>query len=263
VILVPPSAPEFAVLLADIQSASKTPVAGSLPAPPPWSDPDAPAIILRNNSQTGIAALAWIWKTHTPHGRTIPSSVSMIGSGPSVLAPFGLDKRVHKSMLTGTSWLLGSKRLIRGNELLGDNTDVRPPQNDEIWKGGLSAAAEEAVCGRAAPSSPSPSLSTASSFSTAVLPAGYASQLRPVHLRSECPHGSGKDRARRTHLAPDANFEKIETLTGPDRGLAPPTPPPMQGPVDPSLSAVATCKSGRPDRHDAAASKRRPAPSTP
>jgi hypothetical protein len=102
VILVPPSAPEFAALLADIQRI-KNPVAGSLPAPPPWSDPDAHAIILRNNSQTGIAALAWIWKTHTPDGRTIPSSVSMIGSGPSVLAPFGLDKRVHKSMLTGTS----------------------------------------------------------------------------------------------------------------------------------------------------------------
>ena len=137
VFLVPPSAPEFAALLADIQKRIGNRVAGSPPAPPPWSDPDAPAMILRNNSQTGIAALAWIWKTQTADGRTSPSSISMIGGGPSVLAPFGLDDRLRKLYGYWHVVLPGSKRLIRGNELLGDNTDVRPPHDDEIWKGGF------------------------------------------------------------------------------------------------------------------------------
>jgi hypothetical protein len=34
-------------------------------------------------------------------------------------------------------------------------------------------------------------------------------------------------------LAPAGIFEKIEAVTGPERGLAPPPPPPMHGPVDP------------------------------
>jgi len=47
-------------------------------------------------SQSGIAALAWNWKTRTADGRTTPSSTSMIGSGPSMRAPLSLDEGVRK-----------------------------------------------------------------------------------------------------------------------------------------------------------------------
>jgi hypothetical protein len=34
------------------------------------------------------------------------------------------------------SILPGSKRLLHGNGMFGDNTDVRPPQGAEVWRGG-------------------------------------------------------------------------------------------------------------------------------
>ena len=36
--------------------------------------------------------------------------------------------------------LPGSKRRIRGSSMFGDNTDVGPPQPDELWKGGVVGA---------------------------------------------------------------------------------------------------------------------------
>jgi hypothetical protein len=51
----------------------------------------------------------------------------MMGSGPSVLAPFSLDERIRKLVAYWQVVLPGSKRLVRDNEMVGDNSDVRPP----------------------------------------------------------------------------------------------------------------------------------------
>jgi hypothetical protein len=241
VILVPPSVPEFAALLADIQKRIENPVAGSPPVPPSsptrWSDPDAPAMVLRNNSQIAIAALAWIWKTHRADGRAYPSSTSMIGNGPSLLAPFGFDERLRKLYGYWHVVLPGSKRLIRDSELLGDNSDVRPPEGDEIWKGGIISGGGG---GRAQFRSPVIAITLALD-GVFFVDGGFAG---PDSLHNFDPFTAGADGrmevakiARDGHnqgLAPGAILEKIEAVTGPGRRLAPPPPPPMHGPVDPA-----------------------------
>jgi hypothetical protein len=237
VILVPPSAPEFPALLADIQKRIQNPVAGSPPARPPGSDPDVPAMILRNNSQTGIATLAWIWKTQTVDGRTTPSSTSMIDSGPSVLAPFSLDERVRKLYAYWHVVLPGSKGLVRDAELVGDNSDVRPPHDDEIWKGGIVSVGG---AGYSRFRSPVIAISLAID-GVFFVDGGFAGPdtlhnfdrfTAEVNARLEVAKiaRDGHNRG----FAPAAIFEKIEGITSPDRGLAPPPPPPMRGPVDPA-----------------------------
>jgi len=134
VVLVPPSSPEYAGLLADIQKRLTNPVAGS-PPQLRLEDPDEPTMILCNRSQTAIAAPSWIWKLEPEAGRPMGSRVST-ASVPSVLAPFGLEERIRKLYDYWHVILPGSKRGIRGNSLLGSNTDVRLPQPEEIWKGG-------------------------------------------------------------------------------------------------------------------------------
>jgi hypothetical protein len=92
-------------------------------------------MILRNHSQEAIAALSWIWKFELETGQSTRSSVTILGV-PSILAPFGLDERILKLHGYWNVILPGSKRGIRGGSMFGDNTDVRPPQPDELWKGG-------------------------------------------------------------------------------------------------------------------------------
>ncbi len=137
VVLVPPSSPEYAALLADIETRLANPLPGSPPPPPDFEDPAAPTMILCNRSQIGIAALSWIWKFETETSRTTSSSVLIAtAGGPSLLKPFGLDERARKICAYWHVILPESKRGIRGNRMFGDNTDVRPPQADELWKGG-------------------------------------------------------------------------------------------------------------------------------
>src|SRR5260370_3188490 len=135
VVLLSPSSSEYAALLADIQKRLANPLPGSAPQLPDFEDPAAPTMILCNHSQTAIAALAWIWKFELETGRSTGSSVSTAGV-PSVLAPFGLDERMRALYGYWHVILPGSKRGIRGSSMFGDNTDVRPPQPDELWIGG-------------------------------------------------------------------------------------------------------------------------------
>jgi hypothetical protein len=136
VVLFPPTDPEYPALLADIENRLAHPVQGSPPPlPNAFDDPSAPTMILRNRSQTGIAALAWIWKFEADSGRVTTSSVSTAG-GSSLLMPFGLDERSRKLYGYWHVILPGSARAVRGNRTLGDNTDVRVPREDELWTTG-------------------------------------------------------------------------------------------------------------------------------
>jgi hypothetical protein len=134
VVLIPPSSPDYASLLDDIQKRLDNPIPGSAPQFDFGDDPSAPTMILCNRSQTPIAAVSWIWKFEAEAGRPTGTSV-LVYWGPSVLIPFGLDEQTCTLFRDWHVILPGSKRFIRGNRMLGDNTDVRPPNPDELWKG--------------------------------------------------------------------------------------------------------------------------------
>jgi hypothetical protein len=59
------------------------------------------------------------------------------GSFPSVLLPFELDDKQRAWQLYWHAVLPESKRYLAGSEMIGDNSDVRPPQGDEVWVGGI------------------------------------------------------------------------------------------------------------------------------
>jgi hypothetical protein len=230
VVLVPPSSPEYAALLADIQKRLANPLPGSPPTFPDFEDPDAPTMVLCNRSQKAIAALSWIWKLAPENGRPTGSKVSPAG-GTSLLTPFGLDERLSKLYGYWHVILPGSKRGIRGGSMFGDNTDVRPPQPDELWKGGGIGGGGGGQ--RSAGPLKSVTLSLDGVF---FLDGGF---VGPDTLRNFDRLTADIDAhlqvakiARDGHndgIALAAIFAQIEAITGP--GLSPP-PPPTRGGED-------------------------------
>jgi hypothetical protein len=142
VVLVPPSSAEYEQLRADIQRRNDHPVEGSPPLPEAMrprileEDRETSAILL-NRSQHGIAGIQQVWSFQEVNGRTYTSSIGG-GSNPSVLLPFGLSEKMLKLYGYWQVILPGSKRyLSRDGELVGDNSDVRSPGPEEVWKGGV------------------------------------------------------------------------------------------------------------------------------
>jgi hypothetical protein len=125
VVLVPPSSPDFAGMLTDIQRRVANPVAGSPSYPggaPRVSDIDrAFSAILVNRATKPIANITLVWRSK--HGKL---SLGLM-TGPTVLDAFSLPP-------TEATWanywrviLPGSKRYIGARTMVGDNSDVRPP----------------------------------------------------------------------------------------------------------------------------------------
>ena len=165
--LVPASSPEFAALLADIEARRSDPLpeaAGAdrsailaefkkqLANPAPGSpvkltgsgDPAAmlaelekqfaeplPDMILRNRSQQPIAALSWIWKFEPEAGHATSHPFAHAG-GSSFIERFGAEDQTRGYSGYWEAILPGSKRVIRGNSMFGDNTDVRPAKPHEL-----------------------------------------------------------------------------------------------------------------------------------
>ncbi|GEM_PF-3479837 len=142
VVLVPPTSREYDTLLAEIRRRLENPVAGS-PPPLPLTGPRFPederfrSAILVNRGPTGIAAVQQVWTFQEAGGRSYTSSFGGV-TGSSVLLPFGLPERLRKLYGYWHVILPGSKRYLdsRG-DILGDNSDVRPPDPDEAWQGGI------------------------------------------------------------------------------------------------------------------------------
>jgi hypothetical protein len=228
VVLLPPSSPDYAGLLADIQKRLANPIPGSAPNMPDLEDPSAPTMILCNRSQTAIAALSWIWGYQLETGRKTRSTVS--AGGNSILEPFGLDERTRKLYGYWHVILPGSKRGIRGSSMFGDNTDVRPPEPDELWKGGgFGGGSGDRLLG------PLKSVTLALD-GVFFLDGGFAGPdtlhgfdritadvdaLLQVARIARDGHNNGR--------APAAIFTQIEGVTGPGPGRAPPPPPGMGG----------------------------------
>jgi hypothetical protein len=139
VVLIPPSAPEFQGLVAEIRGRLDHPVAGSPPALPHarLAADQTPAAILVNQAPQGIASIFQVWTFAEPDGRTPTRSIGG-GINSSVLLPFGLDDRLLKLYGYWHVILPGSKRIVTlDGDLQGDNSDVRPPAPDEMWTGGI------------------------------------------------------------------------------------------------------------------------------
>jgi hypothetical protein len=137
VVLIPPSAPEYPELVEDILTRTRARAKGGPPADEDdlAFSPDG-SVVLRNLGSKAIVSIAYIWDVRLhPDGRVVTHSV-MPGTNPSVLLPFGLRERVIKFDRYWKMIFPGSKRLIRfEGSMLGDNTDVRPPEVDELWHG--------------------------------------------------------------------------------------------------------------------------------
>jgi hypothetical protein len=141
VILMPSTSPESAGLRADIEQRLHNQVAGAPPLPrrtkPPLSEDGGPFAILINRGPRAIASIEQVWSYRVAGGRVFQSSFGG-GFAESVLLPFGLLEKILKLYRYWHVILPGSKRLLSsGGEILGDNTDVRPPGPDEMWTGGV------------------------------------------------------------------------------------------------------------------------------
>jgi len=142
VVLVPPSAPEYDTLFAEIQRRANVPQDGSPPFPerirPRIVPDDRPtSAILLNGSLKSIVGLQAVWRFETETGRTFRHSRGML-SPKNILLPF--HRRDESAMKLANYWQTifpGSKRYIGESGLVGDNTDVRPPADDEKWRAGI------------------------------------------------------------------------------------------------------------------------------
>jgi len=89
---------------------------------------------LINQSEKPIVAWSLQYRTEDESGRAGGANITMSGNSiPSVLLPFGLTPELRKQLIYQSAILPGSRRYIRDGEVIGDNSDVRPPQPDEVW----------------------------------------------------------------------------------------------------------------------------------
>lgn len=136
VILVPPSAPEYFRLLADIEHRLQT---RPKVYPPLFenelsliAEHDDKSAILLNQAPQSIASLAFIWSCPIRNGQIRPQSF-LPGTNTCALLPFSLSDHGKKYHNYWRAIFAGSKRLMRADgSNLGDNSDVRPPAADEL-----------------------------------------------------------------------------------------------------------------------------------
>jgi hypothetical protein len=231
-ILIPPADPEYDKLLADIQHRLEQPTAGGPPALPVEfqgrivpEDRDTSAILL-NRSDQPVFAVTLIWNYMPINGRSYRSTITLGAGGfPSLLLPFGMSDGMRKLSGYWHVVLPGSKRYLGGGKMIGDNSDVRPPKPEEMWKGGIVYGGGGGDR-RHAVEFQEVTLALDGVFFTDGQFAGpnkgmlwdrvvsEADAAMQVALVARAGHFEG--------LAPSRIFEKIEEVTGaaPDRGMA-------------------------------------------
>jgi hypothetical protein len=144
-VLVPPSSEGYDAFLADIQRRLDDPAEGSPPFPerfrPRIVQQDRPtSAILLNGSAKTIAGLHGVWRFETETGRVFRRSMGLL-SPHGLLLPFSMrDQSTLKLYGYWNTILPGSKRYVGESGMVGDNTDVRPPGDDEKWRGGMTGS---------------------------------------------------------------------------------------------------------------------------
>jgi hypothetical protein len=123
VVLVPPNSPDYEPLFADIQRRADHPL-----------EKRETSAILVNQSEKPIAAIDAVWRYEDIAGRTFNGA--KITTGDHLLLPFSVPPAHMKMMVYRTAILPGSRRYLGEEGLAGDNTDIRGPEPDEVWKGG-------------------------------------------------------------------------------------------------------------------------------
>ena len=89
------------------------------------------AAILRNQSDHAIAALALEWRFDEADGRQNTHQV-ISAFAKQLLIPHGVAPGLLRMTRYWSSILPGSKRLLAGAEMFGENTDARAPEPEEI-----------------------------------------------------------------------------------------------------------------------------------
>ena len=144
VLLVAVSSPDYDTLLGEIVRREANSTEGSPPFPEkfrPHIDPeDRPtSAILLNRSTKAIVGLHAVWQFETESGRNFHHSRGML-SPRTLLLPFGLPNNLNLKVYEYWNTIFpGSRRYIAESGLVGDNRDVRPPTDDEKWRGGMIA----------------------------------------------------------------------------------------------------------------------------
>jgi hypothetical protein len=136
VTLISPTNDQFATLVDDIRRRTQIRNPQGPPFPPEAMPDNLEFAGIRiNHSEKAIAGLAIEWKFENMAGHPY-SHRSTNPFGRSLLLPFGT--RPEQLAIAGywQTILPGSKRLLAGMKILGDNTDVRPPRDEEVWRGG-------------------------------------------------------------------------------------------------------------------------------
>ena len=140
VVLVPRPDRDFVRLLAEIlQRPSQRPQGIAPVSESAFSRPNhEECAILVNRAEAAIASIAYVWSFRHLNGRVTTYS-RLPGTQPTVLLPFtmvGLPDRFRKTHTYWNTVPPGSKRLLTAEgDLIGDNTDVSAPAEDEGWPG--------------------------------------------------------------------------------------------------------------------------------
>jgi hypothetical protein len=135
-VLVGPSSPDCQSLVSEIKARS-SPTA-------PQSDADIPetpedpnrSVVFINKSQKPVVLLQVLWHLAFANGREAVGACAWAGSE-LLLLPFGLTPQDKSAIKYSSAILPGSKRYItNAGNVIGDNTDVRPPSANELAQGG-------------------------------------------------------------------------------------------------------------------------------
>jgi len=230
VALIPPSTEEYFALLADIEQRLQNRPKGG----PPLEEGAVSRIaehdttgsaILVNRAPVAIASVAYVWTFRVKDGR---ETSARHRPGPTrALLPYGGDNRLPKFDLYWNTIFSGSKRLMTAEgRMYGDNTDVRPPDPDEVWYGGFMISSGSAWAGPSVPVK----LTLDGVF---FIDGGFAGPDRLATWEETVF-------ARETYLScaklareatdPGAFFTQVRELTGFVDDQAPPPPGPLSAP---------------------------------
>ena len=139
VALIPPAAPGYDAYYSDILRRLDQPTPGAPPGPRPLIPDEYRPLspILVNRAAVGIALIQQVWTAELAGAARGTRSIGN-GINPSVLLPFGIADSQLRRHAYWHVVLPGSKRLLLPTgQMLGDNSDVRPPAPDEMWVGGI------------------------------------------------------------------------------------------------------------------------------